>query len=91
MERTAPSEATPHSPGKIGVGKGKRVREERRNRVDPREAVGELLQIEDGARFIAWNERYGSCRRASFRPWYRLVEDAAHNPKFLASAVLKPC
>jgi CHAT domain-containing protein/tetratricopeptide (TPR) repeat protein len=96
MGWTAPSGVTPHSPGKIDVGKGKRVREERRNRVDPHEAVGELLQIEDGARFIAWNERYGTCRRAilerltewcekptvgpSFRPWYRLVEDAAHDP-----------
>lgn len=78
------------------MAKGKRIREERRQLFDAHQAVGELFQIEEASRFLAWNERYGPHRDAilehlagwcekptigpSFRPWYELVIAAAGAP-----------
>ncbi len=79
------------------MGKGKRIREERQQGLDARQAVGELFQIEGASEFLAWNERYTSHRRAilerltewcekptmgpSFRPWHLLVAAAANEPE----------
>ncbi len=78
------------------MSKGKRIREEHRQLFDAHQAVGELFQIEEASRFLAWNDRYGPHRDAilehlagwcdkpaigpSFRPWHELVTAAANAP-----------